>query len=420
MLMFRALSKKSIFNLWSGQVFSSIGDEIYKVAFVWLSVEMIGSNTGYLASLQLVALLLFGILGGKWSDRWNPYKTMINTDLLRAFITLIPVFFYLNGTPSFTALVLSSVLIAGLGAFFEPAIQTSLPGLCEDPSLLKGANGLLSTTMRLARVMGPAIIGMLSGVIATIHFFSLNALSFLISAFSIFSIRKSFPTHSTEHLPENEHILKSFVDSWKTLKQNRALFDVVMAKTITGGAWGLAYGLGIALLIHEISPKDVTAFGLVMSAYGVGNILSALIVGNMERKNPVMLVYLGLAWLGVGFIGMAVSSSFPLILFFSAFTAIGGPLNDLPCTDMIQLQIPLKDMPKIFRLKMTLDTLAAFIFMLASPILFQLFPIRSVLLGCGILMLWIGVFYYWKQPRAVVQTDSNQETDRQIPEDHSR
>jgi DHA3 family macrolide efflux protein-like MFS transporter len=395
MLMFKALSRKSIFNLWTGQVFSAIGDEIYKVAFVWLSVEMIGSNTGYLASLQLIALLLFGIFGGKWSDRWNPYKTMINIDLLRAFITLIPVFFFLLDRPSFPALVLSSILIAGLSAFFEPAIQTSLPLLCKDQALLKGANGLLSTTIRLARVTGPAIIGLLSTFIATIHFFSLNALSFLISALSIFSIRKSFPLHVTA--PEqNEHILKNFIDSWEVLKKNRELYEVVIAKTITGGAWGLTYGLGIALMIHEMNPKDVTSFGLVMSAYGAGNVISALIVGNMQRKNPALLVYLGLAWLGIGFIGMVISHSFPLILFFAAFTAVGGPLNDLPCTDMIQSDIPLKDMPKIFRLKMTLDTLAAFIFMLASPLLFQFFEVRTVILACGVLTVYIGIYYYMK------------------------
>jgi len=397
MLLFRALNNKTVLRLWLGQLGSAIGDEIYKIAFVWIAVGMIGSNTGYLASIQLLAVLLFGILGGRWSDRWNPYKTMMGVDLFRAFITLTPVICFYFHRPSFHVLVLSSVLIAGLGAFFEPAIQTSLPLLCEDRQTLKGATGLMATTFRLARVMGPAVIGLLSGLVATIHFFSINALSFLFSAYSVFTIHKKFPAHSSKNI-EKEPILSNFINSIRVLKKNKPLYDIVIAKTMTGGAWGLVYGLGIALLIHEVSPTDVKAFGFMMSAYGVGNVIAVLLVGNMQRKNPERMTYFGLLWLGLGFIGIAASRSFPLMLFFSAFTAIGGPLNDLPATDIIQNEIPMKDMAKVFRLKMTLDNLAALIFMLISPLLFQHFSIRTVIFWCGFLVVAYGVRGLTKKP----------------------
>lgn len=383
MLMFSALRNKTVSRLWMGELTSAVGDEIYKVAFVWLAVGMIGSNTGYITALQTLALLCLGLLGGKWSDWWNPYRTLIRIDVLRAMITLTPVILYYLDITSFPALVLSSVLLVGLGAFFEPALQSSIPQLVTDKTILRGANGLFSTSMRLARVMGPAIIGILSGFVSTIHFFTLNAISFIVSVWSIYSIRKKFPAHTTAHLKKGDHMLQNFLDSWKLLKTNRELYKVVIAKTIAGGAWGLAYGLGFALLIHETNPTDVKAFGLLMTSYGVGNALAAIIVGNMQRVRSAFLVHLGLLWLGVGFIGIALSHSFPLLLFFAAFTAVGGPLNDLPCTDLIQAKIELKDLPKIFRLRMTLDNAAAFAFMLVSPFVFKLFAVRTVILACG-------------------------------------
>ena len=399
MLMTKALKNRAVLLLWVGQLSSNIGDEIYKVAFVWLAVNQIGANTGYLASIQLVVFLAFAVLGGKWSDRWNPYRIMINVDLMRMLITLIPVLFFFLGKPTFIPLVVSSVMIAAMSSFFEPAIQSSLSLLCHDRATLKGANGLLATTLRLARVLGPAIIGILSVLMATIHFFSLNALSFFISALSIFLIRKSFPKHSTAHLEMDEHILQNFSDSWKLLKSKKEMFDVIMAKTFMGGAWALTYGLGIALLIHESYPGDVKAFGLVMSAYGLGNIISALVVGNMERKNPARMVYIGLACLGVGFIGIAISHSYPLIVFFSAFTAVGGPLNDLPSTDLVQSTFQIKDLPKIFRLKMILDNLAALIFLVGSPFLLHAFNVRTVIFGCGVLTIILSLYYLFKKTK---------------------
>ena len=316
---------------------------------------------------------------------------MISVDLLRALITLTPVFlFYLN-RPSFPALVVSSVLLSGLGAFFEPALQGVLPLAAKDTTTLKAANGLMSTTLRLARVMGPAIIGLLSALIETIHFFTLNSLSYLFSAFSVFSIRESISTASIRHSSENKHLLTSFLSSFKLLRTRPSVLRTLFAKTITGGAWGLVYGLGMALLVHEISPKDVKAFGLVMGAYGIGNVFAAILIGNLERKNPERMVYFGLSWLGICFAFVAGAKSFPLLLFATALTAIGGPLNDLPFMDLVQAEFGLKDLSKIFRLRMIAETFFSLLFMLISPLLFRFFPIRSVIFGCGIFILAFGV-----------------------------
>ena len=89
--MIRALRKPQILRLWFGQAFSSIGDEIYRVGLIWLAVGVMGANTGYLAAAQTASLMLLSFVGGKWADQWNPRRTMIFVDLLRAVIVLIPV-----------------------------------------------------------------------------------------------------------------------------------------------------------------------------------------------------------------------------------------------------------------------------------------------------------------------------------------
>jgi DHA3 family macrolide efflux protein-like MFS transporter len=391
MLMLKALKNRSITLLWLGQVGSSIGDEIYRVAFIWLAVDLVGSDTGYLASLQIFAVLLFTIVGGKWADRWSPYRTMIGVDLIRAVITLTPVVLFYTNHQSFSALVISSIFLAGLGAFFEPAMQATLPLISRDTQTLKAANGLMSTTLRLARVMGPALIGILSAFFATVHFFTINAATYLLSAWSVFGIRKSIPAQ--EHVPEAEqgNFLKIFLAAFDALRKKPAVFQTLIAKSVTGGAWGLVYGLGMALLVHEIAPKDVKAFGLIMGSYGIGNIISAVLIGNMERKHPERMVYIGLAWLGVCFLGVGIAQSFPLLMLATALTAIGGPLNDIPFVDLVQAQFPLRDLPKIFRLRMTMENLSTFVFMFLSPLLFRAFPIRSVIVGCGFFILFFGI-----------------------------
>ncbi len=392
MLLLKALRNRAVSRLWIGQLGSAIGDDIYRVAFIWLAVDLIGPNTGYLASLQVLAVLIFGVFGGKWADRWSPYQTMIRVDILRAIITLTPVVLFYLHRPSFTALVISSILLAGLGAFFEPAMQSVLPVVAGDLSTLKAANGLMSTTLRLARVMGPAIIGLISTFAATIHFFTLNSFSYLFSALSVYSIKKDIPKIATTHRHDGQHILSSFLVSLRSARSHPIVFRSLVAKAANAGSWGVVHGLGIALLIHEISPKDVKAFGMVMGSYGVGNVASAIFLGNRERKHPERMIYVGLVWLGVCFMLMSITTSFPLFLLFTCIAAMGGPMNDLPFADIVQSEFSLVDIPRVFRVRMIFENLSHLVFLLIAPFLFHTFPVRSVIFGCGLFGLLIALY----------------------------
>ena len=99
---------------------------------------------------------------------------------------------------------------------------------------------------------------------------------------------------------------------------------VIYTKGISGGAWTLAYGLGLALLAHKIAPTDARVFGLIIAAYGVGNLASALILGNQRRHRPALILFIGYAWMGAGFILLALSPSLPRLLLSAAFAAIGS------------------------------------------------------------------------------------------------
>ena len=89
--MLRALKDAAILRLWLGQALSAVGDEIYRVGLTWLAVGLIGADTGYLNAAQYAALMILSFIGGKWADHWDPLKTMIRVDLIRALIILIPV-----------------------------------------------------------------------------------------------------------------------------------------------------------------------------------------------------------------------------------------------------------------------------------------------------------------------------------------
>jgi DHA3 family macrolide efflux protein-like MFS transporter len=198
MLMLKALRHRALKRLWFGQALSSIGDEIYRVGLTWIAVGIIGADTGYLAAAQAAALMILSFIGGRWAEHWDPLRTMIRVDFTRAMIVLIPVVVsYLMPVP-LTLLVIVAIVLAALSAFFDPALQTVLPQFSPDTATLRAATGLMATTIRFARMVGPAIVGLLAGFIPPIHFFTMDSISFLMSAGSLRPLQNAHPVSQVQ------------------------------------------------------------------------------------------------------------------------------------------------------------------------------------------------------------------------------
>jgi DHA3 family macrolide efflux protein-like MFS transporter len=392
MLMIRALRNRAIALLWGGQAASAIGDEIYRMALIWIAIGLVGTETGYLAAGQMAALLTLSLLGGKWADHWDHFRTMIWVDSLRALIVCLPVVLIHFMPLSMTILWVVALSLSSLSAFFDPAVQAMIPRFCPDLPTLRAANGLMSTTLRLARVAGPGIVGVCVLFLPTIHFFTLDAITFVISAFSIVALQKQTPAR---HFARKTEIKKmgfreSVISGFHAIEHSKKMRFIIFAKALTGGSWSLGYSLGLALMVHEIAPHDVRAFGAVIGAYGVGNLGAALYFGNTARTKSYFLMFSGYVCLGVGFVLIALAPNLPLMMLASAIAAIGGPLNDLPFADIVQASFPIEEIAKVFRLRMALETAAMLVAMVFSPFLFRLFPIHTVIAWSGVFTLAIG------------------------------
>jgi len=393
MLMAEAFRFRPLRMLWFGQVGSAVGDELFKIAFIWLAVRVLGSDTGYLSALQLSIGLAFGLFFGKWGDRFRPDRTLIVVDLARAFLALVPVFFFALGWRADHALVGVTLCMAALGTYFEPAMQSSLPILAREPRLLRAGNGLMATTYRIARVIGPMIVSMLSGWVPIHHFFTLDALTFLGSAFSIHSLRREYKMAESEPHLERKKI--GILQAWSQVRRHPDVTRAIVVKTLGSGPWGVVYGIGLALLAREVDSEGLGAFAWIMASYGVGNISSALVFGNLHRSNPEPWVYIGFGFIGLSFLMIAFSHSLIAICFFAGLSAVGGPMNDTPFLELIQDRFSHRSLPAVVRLRMVGDALCTLFFTLASPLMFSVFGVRGAI---GILGAFCAILSFMAVP----------------------
>jgi MFS transporter, DHA3 family, macrolide efflux protein len=380
--------------LWSGQMLSAIGDQCFSVAIIWITTHLLGSMAGVVGALGALVALLVSLPGGVLADRWPRRGTMIYTDLLRALLAGSLALLAVSGALQTWQLILLSVGLETLGALFDPALIASLPSLARDSKQLYSTNALMDGTQRMARILGPGLTGLLLLILPLAHFFTLDAVSFALSALSILVLVRHFPARNTQAVEKkSEREGQFFTDmrvALRHLRAHRALAWALGSLGLSNIAWSATFLIGVPLLVARMPGASAGTYGLIVSAYGVGNVLSLFLTGNLARTRNLHLMFGGQIVLGLGFLLIGVASTPVLAMIGAAIAAFGSPVGDLILLTMIQTDFPPEHVGKMYSLR---RLIAGTGMMLGSALAAPLFASLNIPTGiilCSFAILLIG------------------------------
>lgn len=389
----RVLRRRHLAILWTSQVLSAMGDFFYAIAVLWIAVRVAGSAAGLVAAAETGASFAFGLLGGVYADRWDRRRTMVAVDLLRGVAVLTLPFLARAGAVHLWYLVVVAVVLGGLGSLFDPALQASLPALTDDAQTLQAANGLMDMTRRLARAIGPSLAGLLVAFLPLEQFFTLDAVSFGVSALAVLSLGVRYvwkPERCASAQAGIRGVVGEIGGAVQLVWGRTALTWALLAQCLINLLWAVAFTLGVPILAAHSLGHSVGAYGLIVGAYGVGNVASNVVISNLRIQRPLAWLFSGKLVLGLGFLLLAAAPSLPVALLGSALAAVGGPMGDIPLLTMIQLDLPQNQLGKVFSLLETLVHGGMLVGTLLAVPLFARFDARPVIGGCALLMVATG------------------------------
>jgi len=178
---------------WTGQTVSNLGSSITLFALPLLVYKLTGSalNLGITTAATFLPYLLFGLILGAWTDRVDRKRMMISTDIARALIIAsIPLLAFLGILPIWWIYVVAFIH-ATLTICFEAGEFAAIPSLVNRDDLVT-ANGRIQASYSGASIVGPLLAGVLVTVVPLTALMLIDALSFLVSSFSLMLIRISF------------------------------------------------------------------------------------------------------------------------------------------------------------------------------------------------------------------------------------
>jgi DHA3 family macrolide efflux protein-like MFS transporter len=386
-----ALREPPLAALWVSQVLSGIGDQLYMLAAMWIAVQRFGNQAGYVAAAIGIGRITFGLLGGSIADRFDRRRVMIVSDLIR-FLAVVPLpIIAFTGTIHLWHLIVTGALMGAFGAFFDPALQASLPSITRSQNVLEAMTGLMDLTQRLARALGPCLTGALVALMPITQFFTIEAFSFLISAITILMIgsKLTWKKEQTKAVPYDsvQDLFREVADGFSYAMQDKALAFCLISLSLQAGLWGIAFTVGVPILVKQSFADNVANYGYLVAAYGVGSVLGNVLCANLHVRSSWLNVFAGDALCGLGFCVVAMSNSMQTAAFGAVIAAIGGAAGDLLLLNLLMREVPSTLLGKTTSLRMMMLSGGHACGLIFAAALFKIASASTVIAWCGGLMV---------------------------------
>jgi MFS family permease len=274
--MFRSLRVRNFRRFASANLVSNTGTWMQRIGQDWLVLQLSDDNgvaLGLITALQFGPALLLSMYGGVLADRYSKRRMLLVTQSLMGVLALALGVLVATGEVQLWHVF---VLAGGLGAVaaVDAPVRQAFVSEMVGPGLLANAVSLNSTIFNGARLVGPAVAGLLIGAASgnTAPAFFVNAASFAFTIVALASLR-------TDELQPSPPVVRASGQLRAGLAYTWAHPDLVLAMVLAFvvGTFGFNYQVTIALMAREVFGLGAEAFGLLSTCFAVGSLSGALL-----------------------------------------------------------------------------------------------------------------------------------------------
>ena len=382
---------------------SSLGNVISGLAFLFLAYQMTESSihTTGVAISQVVPYLLFGLIGGVIADWVDKKRLLVLIDLIKIPLVLSLVLFHQLEMLNYWHLIVVSFLIQCLGCFYSPAHRAILPVTHEEER--SSVNSLFDTVTRGMTVLGPIVSIGLMNTINVIHFFTLDALTYLLSAILISKIQ--FTEQDLTNENSNQRRIKDVFISIKDfsiwVKQHttiRTLF-IVTVIVVFFNTW--VWQVGLLLQLIDTTKNGKELYSLLLVWYGAAVIAVNLLIPMIWKKLSVRIYLFGSLIWGIGIFLLGFAYNIPLYFIGVLFAAIGLPISGLSRVYLLQKYLPSEKLGRGFSFSAVLLYLSNAISLSVFGFISSFLSTRILFIVCGTMMVIFSLIYLFTISRKV-------------------
>lgn len=323
------------YRIWiAGAFVSNVGTWVQRTAQDWLVLTQLthhsASAIGIVMALQFAPQLLLLPWTGSAADHFNQRRLLIFTQATMGVLALALGILTVAGIVRLWEVYVFAFLFGCAAAFDAPVRQTFVAELVGDDDL-HNAVALNSTSFNTARMIGPAVSGVVIAAIGTGWAFLINGVSFIAVLFSLLLLRGS-----ELHPSARAHRARGSFTEGLRYVWGRPDLKAVLAMLFLVGTFGLNFPIFISTMAVRVFHADARGYGLLSSIMAIGTVAGALL-GAARRRARFSLLLLGSGFFGLGCTLAALAPSY--WLFAAALVIIGVAALTLTNTSNSLMQL---------------------------------------------------------------------------------
>src|SRR3984893_15702575 len=285
-------SRRDFWKFLTGQTISVLGSAFSGFALPLLIFQLTHSPLSLAIATVTFALphLLFGLFIGAWVDRVDRKRLMIAVDVLMAValaaIPILALIHHLNVLWIYAV----QFAVSSLGLVFEQAEFTAIPSLVGATDLVT-ANGRINASYQASEVAGPTIAGAIASVVSVPALLVIDAVSYLVSAVTLATIRVGFNRSDRAARPTTR-IVADIGEGLRYVISHPVLRNISLMMMLFNLVNSTFYAQSVFYAKERLHASNFE-LGLFFAAGSVGAILFSLLAGRLRRRLSFSTVVIG-------------------------------------------------------------------------------------------------------------------------------
>lgn len=284
--MFSSLKIRNYRLFATGQVVSNTGTWMQRIAQDWLVLTLTGSASavGITIALQFLPMLLFGLYGGVLADRMPKRPLLLATQVAMGLTGLALAVLTLSGHVQVWHVYLTAFLLGLVTVVDNPARQSFVAEMV-GPEQLANAVSLNSANFQSARLVGPAVAGVLITAVGSGYAFLLNGLSFLAPIAGLLLMRNS-ELYKVQRAPRSKGQLR------EGLKYVAGRPELIWPIVLVGfiGTFGFNFPIWLSAFVDDVYHSGASTYGLLNTLMAAGSLAGALLAARRGTSRLRVLV----------------------------------------------------------------------------------------------------------------------------------
>ena len=295
---FVALRHRNFRLFWFGQLISLIGTWMQSIGQAWLVLELTHNALllGLVGALQFLPVLLFTLFGGVLADRWPKRTVLLFTQSSAMIEAMILWILVATGMVQIWHILVLAALLGMTNSLDMPTRQAFVVEMVgrED---LPNAIALNSSLFNMARIIGPAIGGLIIATLGVAPLFLLNGMSFIAVLIGLVLIDMT-KLHgqdkplALQHQDVKQGTIKSLREGLVYVFQTPSVLLIIAFVGVIS-LFGINFNVVLPLFATGVLHAGAAGFGFISSAFGIGSLLSALWLAWNNKKPSVQQMLVG-------------------------------------------------------------------------------------------------------------------------------